>query len=62
VDQAAASKLSDADWWALRLDDAGLDAALIARVLGIEVVAVNPLLDVARRKRAAVTPGPKEPS
>jgi hypothetical protein len=62
VDQDDASKLSDAHWLALRLDDAGLDAGLIARVLGIEDVAVNPLLDVARRKRAAVTPGPKETS
>jgi hypothetical protein len=50
-DQTA--RLSDAHLVALRLDAEGLDEALIARVLDIDVRAVPPLLEIARRKQRA---------
>jgi hypothetical protein len=50
-DQTA--RLSDAHLVALRLDAEGLDEALIARVLDIDVRAVPTLLEIARRKQRA---------
>jgi hypothetical protein len=52
VSQDHLSKLADAHWLVLRLDAAGLDTAVIARVLDIEIEAVKPLLEIARRKHA----------
>ena len=46
-----AHRLADVHGLALRLDEAGAGFDLIARVLGIDISAVGPLLDVAHRKR-----------
>jgi hypothetical protein len=50
-------RLSEAHLLALRLDEAGADHSLIARVLDIEPEAVGPMLEIARRKTGIPTAG-----
>jgi hypothetical protein len=51
-------RLSEAHQLALRLDVAGADHGVIARMLDIEPEAVGPLLDVAQRKARTSTARP----
>jgi hypothetical protein len=50
-------RLPEAHLLALRLDGAGADHSVIARVLDIEPKAAGPLLDIARRKAGIPTAG-----
>lgn len=58
---AAMDELPEVHAKALRMHDAGADAAVIAGELGIEPEAVAPLLRVARAKLASLLAAPDPP-
>jgi DNA-directed RNA polymerase specialized sigma24 family protein len=57
----AMNELPEVHAQALRLHQAGADAAEIAQVLGIEREAVGPLLKVAQAKLASLLEAPDSP-